>query len=114
VYAKSPRLVFASPEVGEVALPEGVAPPARDFDLAFRPHAVEPGPAGADAQTGKLRLAGAIEAAEFLGGFVRYDVRVGTALVVADVPHARGRRVLETGTPVTLAVVADELRFVTG
>ncbi len=33
-------LRFASPQLGDVALPAGVEPPAGDFNLAFRPHAV--------------------------------------------------------------------------
>ncbi|PWB66805.1 MAG: polyamine ABC transporter ATP-binding protein, partial [Betaproteobacteria bacterium] len=83
------RLRFVSPKLGTVALPAGVEPPAGAFDLAFRPHAVSV--AEAPAGERDLALAGAVESAEFLGEFLRYEIRVGEALVIADVPHARGR-----------------------
>jgi iron(III) transport system ATP-binding protein len=53
-----------------------------------------------------------VESAEFLGEFLRYEIRVGEGLVIADVPHARGRAPIADGTPVALAVPASELRFV--
>ena len=49
---------------------------------------------------------------EFLGEFLRYEIRVGEALVTADIPHARGQEPIAAGTPVALAVPASELRFV--
>ncbi len=104
------RLRFVSPGLGTVALPAGVEPPSGAFDLAFRPHAVSV--AEAPAGERDLALAGAIESAEFLGEFLRYEIRVGDALVIADVPHARGRAPIADGTAVALAVPASELRFV--
>ncbi len=104
------RLRFVSPKLGTVALPAGVEPPAGAFDLAFRPHAVSV--AEAPAGERDLALAGAVESAEFLGEFLRYEIRVGEALVIADVPHARGRAPIADGTAVALAVPASELRFV--
>ncbi len=103
-------LRFASPQLGDVRLPAGVEPPAGDFDLAFRPHAVRIG--GAAGSDTDIALAGAVENSEFLGEFLRYEIRVGTAMVTADIPHARGQEPLATGTPVALAVPASELRFV--
>jgi iron(III) transport system ATP-binding protein len=102
---------FASPKLGEVTLPPGVAPPAGDFNLAFRPHAVRIAEGGS-APDG-LALQGTMEGAEFLGEFLRYEIRVGQATVTADIPHARGRIPIAPGTPVALAVPASELRFVT-
>ena len=104
------RLRFVSPKLGTVALPAGVEPPAGAFDLAFRPHAVSV--AEAPAGERDLALAGAVESAEFLGEFLRYEIRVGEALVIADVPHARGRAPIADETAVALAVPASELRFV--
>jgi iron(III) transport system ATP-binding protein len=103
-------LRFASPKLGAVRLPAGVEPPAGDFDLAFRPHAVRFAE-GAIAPT-ELALQGAVEGAEFLGEFLRYEIRVGQATVTADIPHARGRVPIAPGTSVALAVPASELRFV--
>ena len=54
---------------------------------------------------------GRIEAIEFLGEFERYSVRVGRALVTADVGHHRGREPLAAGTPVRIEVPAREIRL---
>ena len=59
-----------------------------------------------------MRLTGTIEGEEFLGEFLRYDVQVAGARVVVDHAHARGEPSLATGTPVTLSVPADEIRFI--
>jgi iron(III) transport system ATP-binding protein len=107
------RLRFASALLGEVTLPAGVEPPAGDYDLAFRPHAVRLRTDGRAIGDQSLALAGAVEGAEFLGEFLRYEIKVGGATVTADVPHARGHAPFAAGTPVTLAVPAEELRFVT-
>ena len=102
-------LRFASEKLGRVALPAGVEPPAGEHDLAFRPHAVSVAEsAGPDA----LALRGAVENAEFLGEFLRYEIRVGEGLVIADIPHARGRAPIAPGTAISLAIPASELRFV--
>jgi iron(III) transport system ATP-binding protein len=102
---------FACRDLGDVTLPAGLAPGERSHvQLAFRPHAValSSTPAGGDA----LHLAGKIEGAEFLGEFMRYDVRVGAALLVADQPHRRGSPALAPGTPVHLAVPTAEIRLI--
>ncbi|MGE0355922.1 MAG: ABC transporter ATP-binding protein [Burkholderiales bacterium] len=103
-------LRFSSPALGELALPAGVEPPPGEFDLAFRPHAVHFVQGTAPASC--LALDGAVEGAEFLGEFLRYEIRVAGAIVTADIPHARGRAPVAPGTPVALAVPASELRFV--
>ena len=104
-------LRFSSPKLGEVTLPAGIVePPSGDFDLAFRPHAVHF--VEGDAAPPGLALDGAVEGAEFLGEFLRYEIRVGAAVVTADIPHARGRAPIAPGTAVALSVPAAELRFV--
>ena len=102
---------FVAEFVGTVnfmALPASLSPNGRDAEVAFRPHAVTFEAAGADA----LVLDGVIEGGEFLGEFMRYEVRVGSAMVVADRPHLRGQGLLEKGAPVTLAVPASEIRVI--
>jgi len=106
------RLRFASPALGEVLLPEGLEPPSSVSDLAFRPHAVHFAGSGRAAPEGSMALDGAVEGAEFLGEFLRYEIRVGGAIVTADVPHERGHAPLAAGTRVGLVVPAPELRFV--
>ena len=106
------RWRFVSPLAGAFTLPASALPPEESFDLAFRPHAVRIGAADETADEDTLALRGTIESSEFLGESLRYDVRVGGATLRADVTHARGRRPLASGTPVTLAIAADELRYV--
>jgi iron(III) transport system ATP-binding protein len=102
---------FVAEFVGTVnflALPASLSPSGRDTEIAFRPHAVTfeaPVP-------GALALDGVIEGGEFLGEFMRYEVRVGSAMVVADRPHRRGERLLEKGSPVSLSVPASEIRVI--
>jgi iron(III) transport system ATP-binding protein len=103
------RWIFASAELGEVALPAALAASeAARAEIAFRPHAVLLGtPAGADA----IALDGVVAGAEFLGEFVRYDVRVGSATVTVDRAHLSGATRIENGTPVSLSVPAAEVRM---
>ncbi|MFO1324089.1 MAG: ABC transporter ATP-binding protein [Burkholderiales bacterium] len=105
-------LHFSSPAIGEVALPAALEPPGAQGEIAFRPHAIRLTAGSPDAVAGEMRLGGTIEGEEFLGEFLRYDVRVGGARVVVDHAHARGERSLAAGTPVTLSVPADEIRFI--
>jgi iron(III) transport system ATP-binding protein len=99
-----------SAAIGDVTLPPTLtdAHDAR-VEIAFRPHAVEfDAPATGD----ELALDGVIEGGEFLGEFMRYDVRVGSALVVADRPHLQGGGRIERGTRVRLSVPAREIRVI--
>ena len=108
VRRESDQLRFSSPQLGDIVLPAGLAPPAATCDLTFRPHAVRLGDAGREG----LQLEGAVETAEFLGEFLRYELRVGSATLIVDVSHARGRAPLELGSKVPLTVPASEIRFV--
>jgi iron(III) transport system ATP-binding protein len=131
--------VFENEDFGRIELPRATKIPAalaapRDgtgaVDLAFRPHAVtlsvrgdqQPfslsglparhGPGQGNANDGVATFDdGRIETIEFLGEFERYSVRVGGALVTADVSHHRGREPLAAGTWVRIEVPARELRL---
>ena len=106
------HLRFNSPTLGEVVLPQGLEQQVAAMDLAFRPHAVR---FASDAQSdldGHLALKGEIVSAEFLGDAFRYDVRVGQAIVRADIPHSRGKLALAAGSEVHLRIPSRELRFV--
>ena len=67
---------------------------------------------GSAPAAGELAFEATIEGSEFLGEFLRYEIRVGEALVTADVPHERGRTPIAPGTRVGLSVPLSELRFV--
>jgi iron(III) transport system ATP-binding protein len=106
------RLHFSSPAIGEVALPASLDPPGAKGEIAFRPHAIRMSAGSPAAVANEMRLTGTIEGEEFLGEFLRYEVQVAGARVVVDHAHARGEPTLATGTPVTLSVPADEIRFI--
>jgi iron(III) transport system ATP-binding protein len=100
--------VFDS-ELGEIRLPGSLAPEGAQGELAFRPHVVSlDGTGTPDA----LRLEGTVEASEFLGEFIRYEVRVRQALVIADQAYSRGARRLEAGAAVQMAISPQDLRLI--
>ena len=106
-----PRIVFDSPLLGEVVLPAAARTvESPRVELAFRPHAVRVDGAGGD---DALRLEGVVESAEFLGEFVRYEIRVRDAIVLADETHRRGQERRAPGDAVALAVPMAELRLLT-
>jgi iron(III) transport system ATP-binding protein len=104
-------LHFHSP-LGDVALPASLtAGECANVELAFRPHAVQLD-AAPDSTRERLELDGVIEGDEFLGEFMRYAIRVGSAIVVADQPHHRGTARLEKGSSVRLSVAPSEIRVI--
>ncbi len=101
---------FVSPTLGHCALPSALPHAGTSrVHLAFRPHAVRfdqaPG-------AGNLELEGSIVGGEFLGEFMRYEVRVNQAIVTADQPHLRGTERLPEGTRVRLSIASRELRLI--
>ena len=106
------NLHFSSPAIGEVALPATLQPPGETGEIAFRPHTIRLAAGSVPQVAGEMRLAGTIENEEFLGEFLRYEVQVGSARVLVDHAHARGEAPFATGTPVTLSVPAEEIRFI--
>ena len=111
-FVEGDHLRFNSPTLGEVVLPNGLTQQASEMDLAFRPHAVRFTTDARSDLDGQLVLKGTILGAEFLGEAFRYDVRVGQAIVHADISHARGKPALTTGSEVHLRIPSQELRFV--
>ena len=109
VRREGPRWIFASPQLGDVELPETLAGAERPHaEMAFRPHAVRVGETDA---ANAIRLDGVVAGAEFLGESVRYEVRVGGTVVIADRPHLTGTPRIEAGTAVILSVPAVEVRL---
>jgi iron(III) transport system ATP-binding protein len=100
--------LFSSSSLGDWPLPASIAvPDASRLELGFRPHAVAIHDRPAPASDGMLQMQGEIAAGEFLGEFVRYEVRVNSALIVA----ARGGERLAAGSPVHLSIPASEIRL---
>ena len=100
---------FLSPTLGEVTLPTSMTSARSAGHLVFRPHAVR---FDEDAGTEVLRLEGRVAGAEFLGEFMRYEIRVNQAIVTADQPHVRGAERIPEGTCLKLSVPAGELRLI--
>ena len=73
--------------------------------VAFRPHAVRLHGGGDDG----LAFDAEVLSGEFIGEFVRYELRAGAAPVVADLPHARHQPTLAPGSRVRLCVPGAEL-----
>jgi iron(III) transport system ATP-binding protein len=116
IASRAGRWIFTSAELGEWVVPERLAPGgAAHVELAFRPHAVEletwAAPA-APCTDVSLQLDGEIENGEFLGEFMRYQVRVHRALVTADQPHLRGMCRFDNGVRVRLSVPPAEIRLI--
>ena len=107
---------FRSVALGDVAMPASIClPAAGPVQIAFRPHVVDLDPSGSAAavRAGEsIRLDGVVEDGEFIGEFMRYEVRVGSAIVVVDRPHAWGSARLAAGSRVALAVPATEVRVI--
>lgn len=102
-------MAFESQDLGRLSLPRSVQAPGGSCDLAFRPHVVSlDGPPRDD----HLQFDGVIEAIEFLGECVRYDIRAKQGLVKADIAHFRNAPMLSPGKAVTVAVPATELRWI--
>lgn len=106
------HLRFDSPTLGLLTLPKGLSLQNTEMDLAFRPHAVRFVEDAHSQLQDNLALQGVIQDSEFLGEFIRYEVRVGQAMVKADIPHARGVAPLLIGAHIHLRIPAQELRFV--
>jgi len=107
------HLRFESPTLGTLMLPRGLELQSTEMDLAFRPHAVRFVDDPNTQHENNLALKGIIEDSEFLGEFLRYEVRVGEGRIMADIPHVRGALPLKAGSAVHLRVSSEELRFVT-
>jgi iron(III) transport system ATP-binding protein len=110
VVSTNGELRFQSPDIGDVTLPHSLDVPHSTGDLAFRPHAVQFADP-AHTEPDHLQLDGTIEDSEFLGEFLRYEVRIGHTTLKADIPHARGRPPLAHGHRVRIAIPAAEIRF---
>jgi len=112
VLAANGETVRLAPDgAGEFALPVARVRDAIAGDrvtLAFRPHAVELVTADGGA-TGALDFTAEVRAERFLGEFIRYELRAGTATIHADLAHARHHATLAEGTRHRFRVASGEI-----
>jgi iron(III) transport system ATP-binding protein len=96
------NLIDGAIEPGQGFVADGFALPGVDGEpgpacIAVRPQDVVVEPAGEG-------IAATVLGREFLGGTVRYRMRVGDNVVVVDVPHWRDARTYDSGAVVALSV----------
>ncbi|MDJ1157624.1 ABC transporter ATP-binding protein [Chelatococcus sp. SYSU_G07232] len=95
---------------GEVPLPRRELPPM-GAKLMFRPQNAAIVPASAPATAGRTRLMGRVSHCEFLGGTVRYVVKIGAAEMLIDVAHQAGEPLLDHGRDVAVDLAVDKLCY---
>ena len=89
--ADAGTMLFTADGIGAFRLPHDPhAPQAGRVSVSFRPHVVQLLAAEASRDAQLVWLQGEVEAAEFLGEFTRYRVRVGGVALTADQAHYGG------------------------
>ena len=103
-------MVFDSGALGRIALPAMPAAAPGDVEIAFRPHVITLAEAGAPADPGLIWLEGRVTEREFLGEFIRYNIRAGRADIVADQAHYTGATSFAPGDAVKLGIQPQQIR----
>jgi iron(III) transport system ATP-binding protein len=91
-----------------VAADREVVPGAR---MVFRPQDCTVVLASENTRPDQITTPGTVTYREFLGASVRYGVRAGIAEIAVDCPFHAGDTLHEIGTPVTVAIAAASVRF---
>jgi iron(III) transport system ATP-binding protein len=104
-------LRFDADGVGELRLPRDAQAADGRVSISFRPHAVQLQGADLGRDEARLWLQGTVAAAEFLGEFTRYRVRVGAVELTADQAHFGGMPQFAEGAAVALGVAPSQLRY---
>jgi iron(III) transport system ATP-binding protein len=102
-------MVFRSGEVGLIALGAGTGA-AGPAEIGIRPHAIQLAAPGKAPEGGRSWLDGTVTDREFLGEFVRYNVKVGTSELVADQPHYMGEPGFPPGAPVKVGINPAQIK----
>jgi iron(III) transport system ATP-binding protein len=104
------RLVFRSEVFGEIGITSGTAS-AGPAELAIRPHAIRLAAPGKPIDGARTWLDGTVSEREFLGEFVRYNVKVGTAQLVVDQPHYMGEPGIAPGAAVRVGINPAQVKL---
>ena len=104
-------MVFESPALGALALRGAPTVATGNVEIAFRPHVVTIAGAGAPLDGSLAWLKGVVAAREFLGEFIRYVVKVGTAEIVADQAHYTEAHTFAPGEAVNLGIQPAQIRL---
>jgi len=95
--------VFRSESLGSIAI-AGTRASTGPAEIAIRPHAMQLATPGAASDSGRSWLDGTVTGREFLGEFVRYNVKVGTGTLVVDQPHYMGEPGFTPGAHVKVGI----------
>jgi iron(III) transport system ATP-binding protein len=76
---------------------DGVRAPDGEACISIRPQDIALGPPGSG-------VGAVVEEFEFLGGVVRYRLRMGGRRIIVDTPHRRDEKTYDVGSPVGLVV----------
>ena len=95
--------VFRSETLGAIAL-AGRAASTGPVEIAIRPHAMMLAAPDRPLDGGRSWLEGTVTDREFLGEFVRYNVKVGTTELVVDQPHYMGEPGFAPGARVKVGI----------
>ncbi len=105
-------LLFTADGIGSIHLPhDPAAPRSGRVAISFRPHAVQLQVPDAARDPQLVWLQGVVEAAEFLGEFTRYRIRVGEVALTADQAHYGGVPLFDNDAPVQVGVQPAQMRF---
>ncbi len=102
------RLVFRSEVFGEIVVDGGTAGAA---EFAIRPHALQLAAPGGPVDSGRIWVDGTVTEREFLGEFVRYNVRVGTVELIVDQPHYMREAGFAPGAAVRVGINPAQARL---
>jgi len=95
--------IFRCDMLGTVTIPAASAS-SGPAEIAIRPHAMQLAMPGSSRDGARSWLDGTVAAREFLGEFVRYNVKVGTTELVVDQPHYMGERGFAPGARVMVGI----------
>jgi len=107
------RLSLLVDGIGEIPipLPGGELPDTPRLAASFRPHTVQIERADSRGDTRCIWLPGTIERREFLGEFIRYQVKIGAHRLIADQTHLAGLASFSVGSLVSVGLEPAQIRL---
>lgn len=78
-------------------------------NLIFRPQNLEIRPENGEPSPGAVKMSVTVNHMEFLGGVIRYRVKVGEYFLLVDAAHQKGVHTLEVGEKAALFLNTDQL-----
>ncbi|MGH8620551.1 MAG: ABC transporter ATP-binding protein [Burkholderiales bacterium] len=104
------RSVFRSEALGAIELGRA-AGAAGNAEVAIRPHALQLAAADRPGEPGRSWLTATVSEREFLGEFVRYNVKVGAAMLIVDQPHHAGEPGFAPGAAVKIGINPAQVKL---